>query len=330
MLCAQTVFRCFKWLERLGDKITGAAGPVFVFLAVVLLSLGLVCFFDVVAPSLPIPWLSVPICILIATNLFVHYFYVCTISPGFVSDPPHTPGTSWLWAGKRTTPRRRELTGVQWSDEVNVTRATTSKCRRCGEMRPERSHHCRICNRCVLKYDHHCPWINQCVGLHNERHFVMFLAYLSLASLCFAISGWQHVMQALGWLDNDWPYMLPAISFLLVYILATVLGFAVTVMGLWHVWSVASGETSVEGQDHEHYRRIAKGRGEDFTNSYDLGRRKNLQLFFNIGKDGYPLYTLFLPLRVPPYTDGRSWARKQGLERHRGVRVGDELTDEDD
>jgi palmitoyltransferase len=43
-----------------------------------------------------------------------------------------------------------------------------------------------------------------------------------------------------------------------------------------------------------------------------------------------PVYTLFLPLRVPPYTDGHSWARKQGLERHNGVHVGEELTDEED
>ena len=32
------------------------------------------------------------------------------------------------------------------------------------------------------------------------------------------------------------------------------------------------GEPAIlESQDHEHYRQIAKGRGEDFINSYDLG-----------------------------------------------------------
>lgn len=31
-----------------------------------------------------------------------------------------------------------------------------------------------------------------------------------------------------------------------------------------------------------------------------------------------------------PYTDGRAWARKGGLERHDGVRRGEELTDEED
>ena len=41
-----------------------------------------------------------------------------------------------------------------------------------------------------------------------------------------------------------------------------------------------------------------------------------------------PWYTLLLPLRILPYTDGRSWARREGLERHQGVRMGEELTDE--
>ncbi|KIK51426.1 hypothetical protein GYMLUDRAFT_395552 [Collybiopsis luxurians FD-317 M1] len=59
-------------------------------------------------------------------------------------------------------------------------------------------------------------------------------------------------------------------------------------------------------------------------------RLKNLQLFFNIGPGGYPLYTLLFPFRVLPYTDGRSWARREGLLRHRGIRMGEELTDEED
>lgn len=30
----------------------------------------------------------------------------------------------------------------------------------------------------------------------------------------------------------------------------------------YHLWGVASGETSVEGQDHDVYRNLAKSRGE--------------------------------------------------------------------
>lgn len=37
---------------------------------------------------------------------------------------------------------------------------------------------------------------------------------------------------------------------------------AVLIMLLWHIWSVARGETSVEAQDHAVYRKTAKARGE--------------------------------------------------------------------
>ncbi|KAL0953314.1 hypothetical protein HGRIS_004561 [Hohenbuehelia grisea] len=160
----------------------------------------------------------------------------------------------------------------------------------------------------------------------------MFLAYMVLATFCFAALGYPHMLEALGitFSRDPWPYHVPEIAYILTYILSGVLCLAVGVMFAYHLYTVAGGETSVEGQDHEHYRSVAKGRGEAFVNSYDLGKLQNLIYFFNVGEDGYPLYTLALPLRVPPYTDGRSWARREGYESHHGVRQGEELTDEED
>jgi len=317
----------------MGDKVTGAAGPFFVGFAVILLSTGTICFFDVIQPTLSFPLLTTPICILIAFNLIMHYYYVCTISPGFVEDPPPEAGNRMLWAKKKGPASNKAMTGVRWSGvgSVKVTKAAVTTCRKCGQVKPERAHHCRICNRCVLKYDHHCPWINQCVGIHNERHFVMFMAYIVLSTFCFSTLGYQQMLKALGLtFDYDWPYLLPQLCFILIYILSIVLCLAVAIMLLWHLWSVCKGETSVEGQDHEVYRDVAKQRGDTFVNSYDLGKLKNLELFFNIGEGGYPLYTLILPLRIHPYTDGRAWARREGFDRHLGVRQGEELTDEEE
>ncbi|PHJ20008.1 dhhc zinc finger domain-containing protein [Cystoisospora suis] len=59
-----------------------------------------------------------------------------------------------------------------------LTSGLIPHCRKCGGLKPPRSHHCAICNRCVLKLDHHCPWLNQCVGLHNYRFFFLFLLFL--------------------------------------------------------------------------------------------------------------------------------------------------------
>ena len=56
----------------------------------------------------------------------------------------------------------------------------------------------------------------------------------------------------------------------------------------WHLWSIGQGETSVEVQDNDQYREIARSRGQvrastigkgealtltikEFVNSYNLG-----------------------------------------------------------
>ncbi|KAJ7795748.1 hypothetical protein B0H14DRAFT_3495570 [Mycena olivaceomarginata] len=75
MMCSRVVFRCFKALERLGDRITGAAGPFFVAFAVILINLGTLSV-GVIMPGLMWPLVSGPICVLITLNLGMHYFYV--------------------------------------------------------------------------------------------------------------------------------------------------------------------------------------------------------------------------------------------------------------
>ncbi|THV00092.1 hypothetical protein K435DRAFT_837461 [Dendrothele bispora CBS 962.96] len=60
----------------------------------------------------------------------------------------------------------------------------------------------------------------------------------------------------------------------------------VGIMLIVALWSDMKGETSVEAQDHEIYRKVALSRGEAFINSYDLGKVQNLKLFFNIMEGG--------------------------------------------
>nr|GAT46351.1 predicted protein [Mycena chlorophos] len=168
------------------------------------------------------------------------------------------------------------------------------------------------------------------------------MVYLVVGSAACCIAGWEKALAELGFGPArypPWPHTIPVTIFLLIYILAGVMALAVSIMLAFHLRSVVAGETTVEGQDNEIYARIAKDRGEMFVNSYDLGGWANLALFFNIvlGKrtlsppTPHALYTLLLPMRVQPYTDGYSWARRAGYERgHGGVRRGDELTDEED
>ncbi|KZV78771.1 hypothetical protein EXIGLDRAFT_504343 [Exidia glandulosa HHB12029] len=176
---ASFVFRCFKGIERCADRVTGAAGPVLVTLAVALLSLGAFCFFNVIEPTLPFRILMTPICILIAVNMFAHYHFACTVSPGFTQGPVAagargTPQgdmmpteTGWLWAPRRRLQR-------EWDARPELTPARVTMCRRCGGRKPERAHHCRVCNRCVMKYDHHCPC--KCIAFLNRLGLARFRA----------------------------------------------------------------------------------------------------------------------------------------------------------
>jgi hypothetical protein len=91
---------------------------------------------DVIFPSLSYPWLTGPACMLIACNLFVHYYLVCTIPPGFVDAPPAQPGTSLLWAKPRGGSGRSWARGERHED-VQITKAVVGKCKKCGEPKPE-------------------------------------------------------------------------------------------------------------------------------------------------------------------------------------------------
>ncbi|KZT53292.1 zf-DHHC-domain-containing protein [Calocera cornea HHB12733] len=348
------VFRCFKRVEHFGDWLTGAAGPVFIAFAWLLMGGGAIVFFGVVAPRLPLWLITVPFCLLVAANLFGHYYLACTVSPGFADDRAPLDTSGWWWAPRRErrlgrAPREGygnarggagkdgdgvdevgggggEVTAEEGQSERLLRgKPRERRCKKCGGMRPERAHHCRVCRRDILKYDHH--WINQCVGLRNERHFVLFMAYFVLACACFCTFGYPYFFLSLDFFE-DWPYWPGRTPFILIYILAGVLSVAVLIMLLWHLRLVMLGETTVENYDNDAYRRLTKERGTRFVNCFDLGWKRNLWMFFNL--DEYPIYAIMLPLRVVPYTNGRTWEKADGYDRHGGLDELDEMTDEEE
>lgn len=64
---------------------------------------------------------------------------------------------------------------------------------------------------------------------------------------------------------------------------------------------------------------------------YSLGWLRNFQVFFNVGPGmAYSYYTLLLPLKIEPYSDGWHWAKRRGLGgNHDGVAPGEEFTDDE-
>lgn len=155
------------------------------------------------------------------------------------------------------------------------------------------------------------------------------MLYLVLGAVFFVVLGLEKMRNVFD-LFFEWPYRMPSVIFVLVYVLAVTLSIAVSVMLWWHLSSIMKGETTVETHDNYEYTNQAQHRGETFINSYDLGKSRNLKLFFNIGSTGYTPWALLLPLKTAPYSDGWSWVRREGLSGHSGIDLNDQLTDEEE
>jgi hypothetical protein len=83
---------------------------------------------------------------------------------------------------------------------------------------------------------------------HQLRTFLLLLRF-----------GFQNFLQIK---QTHWSYDVPEVMYILIYLLSVVLCLAVGIMLSYHLWGIACGETSVESQDHNIYRRRAKARGE--------------------------------------------------------------------
>ncbi|KAK0519270.1 hypothetical protein OC835_007581 [Tilletia horrida] len=125
--------------------------------------------------------------------------------------------------------------------------------------------------------------------------------------------------------------VLTRVFVLLSLLVCALMGFAVFIMFVWQLIMVGRGETTVESHDNGYYRKLAKRRGQRFINVYDVGFFRNLALFFSLGPGSpHSFITVFLPLRIPPYSDGWHWAKRRGLGgRHAGIVPVEELTDDE-
>ncbi|GAA5863807.1 hypothetical protein JCM3774_001164 [Rhodotorula dairenensis] len=223
------------------------------------------------------------------------------------------------------------------ADETARSERYARTCKKCPSLpsgarspKPERTHHCSVCQTCVLKFDHHCPWIKGCVGLHNERSFVLFLVYFSVACLFAAWWGFDPAWKALtsNHSGTPWEYRTPRLVMLLVEVLASVMGLAVTVMTLSQLLLVVRAQSNVEASDNSYYRKVAQGRGRQYLNPYDLGWRDNVGEFFNVGGSRNHWAALLLPIALPPASDGWTWRKRPNWQRY-SIDTDDELTDEE-
>ncbi|MBW0494120.1 hypothetical protein O181_033835 [Austropuccinia psidii MF-1] len=149
-------------------------------------------------------------------------------------------------------------------------------CNACKVFKPPRAHHCRTCKRCVLKMDHHCPWVNNCVGYHNYGHFIRFLWSVNIAC-------WYHIWMINKRVFGEFAYgPLPQkteLVFLISnYVACIPVILAVGIFSLYHLWSLLSNTTTIEGWEKEKASQLRrKGRIHQFTYPFSLGTLRNIQ-----------------------------------------------------
>ena len=82
-------------------------------------------------------------------------------------------------------------------------------CRLCGLQVPPRACHCRRCRACILKRDHHCHFAGACVGARNQRHFVVFTFWVSVASFLSVAHALAYARLDFMQRNSAWDLLLP-------------------------------------------------------------------------------------------------------------------------
>ena len=259
------------------DNTLVILGPPLILTFLVLITTGLYFWFYLMGSQN----ISILLGIYFGYCIYFHYFAAALIGPGYPDIQSDLP--------------------------------TQRRCKKCGNRKPERTHHCSACNRCILKFDHHCPWLGNCVGHKNHRYFYLFLAYTSLACIIFAIGTSFAVYRS--FILNDpssitWPSFSSNshVLFLFIYLCAVLLGAALVGMTIWHTYLIGTSQTTVEYSINLDRKDEAKQRGLVFRNEYDLGFKRNFIEFFGISRErGW--YTIFIPITYPLSPDNLNGER---------------------
>lgn len=127
-------------------------------------------------------------------------------------------------------------------------------CKKCQTRKPDRAHHCSSCKRCVLKMDHHCPWLATCVGFRNYKPFILFLGYTcAFCYICFAVSASWVWGQVLSGGDFDEEQRIMPVNYILLCVLAGIIGLVLSGFTGWHIYLATQGQTTIESLEKTRY-----------------------------------------------------------------------------
>eukprot|EP01094_Clydonella_sp_ATCC50884_P000261 TRINITY_DN10209_c0_g1_i1.p1 TRINITY_DN10209_c0_g1~~TRINITY_DN10209_c0_g1_i1.p1 ORF type:complete len:337 (-),score=58.67 TRINITY_DN10209_c0_g1_i1:496-1506(-) len=214
-------------------------------------------------------------------NMVFNYYYGISTSPGYGSDAPEDP--------------------------IESVSGRVRFCERCDRWKPERSHHCQICDKCVLRMDHHCPWMANCIGHRNQKFFVLFLFYVStgclyLSAMC--LSPFLNARSRFQRTASGSVLVIPPGTISFMFILGLSIGISVGLMLLWHIYLVASAQTTIEFYNNRVTASHLRETGVTFRNPHDHGLHKN---FDNVFGPNSLWWRWLLPNSQPCNGNGWEW-----------------------
>jgi len=220
-----------------------------------------------------IAWALGPLCVVVAFGLIfmVTFVYFTTILPHYISTKYlgllslfHIFNAVWLAFNLPFNYFMCISTSPGFTEKESVDRSQISEeeyeydyCNYCRALKPERAHHCTVCDRCTLRMDHHCPWMANCVGHFNYKYFVLFLLYMTVS--CFYVAAMGSLPQKYGGLPPKVkaPYFgSTAVEFSVLLCISV--GLAVGAMLVWHLFLIATQQTTIEFYQNQMMKRHAR------------------------------------------------------------------------
>eukprot|EP01088_Endostelium_zonatum_P003300 TRINITY_DN14509_c0_g1_i1.p1 TRINITY_DN14509_c0_g1~~TRINITY_DN14509_c0_g1_i1.p1 ORF type:complete len:337 (-),score=35.22 TRINITY_DN14509_c0_g1_i1:27-1037(-) len=274
------LFKLGLYAKWVGEMLIRMVGPLFVLFAWTMLSCVVYVFWNGILQYhtplwTPYGFFHIAIDLFLIQGVFFNYFMCVFTPPGSPPEP-------------QTEEEIKTINDLEHEKTPERGKGFSKYCKPCRTIKPRRAHHCHVCGRCVLKMDHHCPWISNCVGHNNHRYFFLFLFYMFTGAIYAAImtigpfrdSSYFNNMTFLGVSGKA--------TIIFLFVMSVALLIAVSFMFFWHLYLVATSQTTIEFYFNKFKAAEARMRGEpDFVNPYDLGLRKNWEFFFGKGRNIY-------------------------------------------
>ena len=104
--------------------------------------LTVLCTVDVIAPKLPLRIVTTPLCGLIACNMLAHYYWACSIPPGFPDEHARLSGArarpEAAWRAYFMAPDgSRELDSGGQLTQDDLLEGRPIRCKKCSSIKPE-------------------------------------------------------------------------------------------------------------------------------------------------------------------------------------------------